>query len=743
MKETTHLKEIMTLERFDPKAGSSYYPITAAEVAALIRTGGKVTGTNMGAAASAVALCGDYTSALETLRAELAVMRGVGVGYDAISESIPKLLPMARLDYDGGGYVYSCGSGVVCLDVQNVFSDEEREAVRQGVRTLPMTLMVFVGSSGMSMKVLVRVRPARAEQVATPTAYLDFMRLAMKQMRVIYANVIPQRISQIHDLHLADGLTMSADPQVLFVPDSQAAVVNDEVSVRVPLHPKGDGVEQELRLPVPADLAHRDYYDRVFNRLMSDVHDEFVAQGREADLETAAYMQTVVERAAQLKVSEAEVCARMVRMFGLEQSRQMRDYVRGVYAKLHPLRSSGNATADNIYLLEDMLFGRYEFSKNIINSALYMRERTTFGQWRRVGVEDVNTLVVEAQEAGVKANRNLVESLLGSNRITTMNPITRLIGRVRGTWDGKDRIEALARHVPTSCKRWPQWFHIWFCAMVRQWAWPDKDYANQVVPILVGPQGVGKSTFWRRLLPPELMDGYMESGDFKAEKEMLRAMATFQLINIDEFNRYSRAEQEGIMKNFIQRPDIRLRQPYRQSFEVLPRRASFVATCNPVEVLADETGSRRYICVQVAGIIRQMDDIDYDQLYAQAVDEIEARRRQGKSNLKVVAGRCYFSKAEEAAIVRNNQRFMRSSLAVERFNQLFEPFAGKRGRQPSDVEKLTRDEIFQQVEQGLRKPLGERERKSLYQYLRDLYKQGKIARKKEGKGDLYRVKRRI
>ena len=80
MKETTHLKEIMTLERFDPKAGSSYYPITAAEVAALIRTGGKVTGTNMGAAASAVALCGDYTSALEALRAELAVMRGVGVG---------------------------------------------------------------------------------------------------------------------------------------------------------------------------------------------------------------------------------------------------------------------------------------------------------------------------------------------------------------------------------------------------------------------------------------------------------------------------------------------------------------------------------------------------------------------------------------------------------------------------------------------------------------------------------------
>ncbi len=670
-------------------------------------------------------------------------MRGVGIGYDAISESIPKLLPMARLGFDGGGYVYNSGSGIVCLDIQNVFSDEEREALRRGVRTLPMTLMAFVGSSGMSMKVLVRVRPARAEQVATPTAYLDFMRLAMKQMRVIYANVIPQRINQTDDLHLADGLTMSMDAQVLFLPDAQAAVVDDGVSVRVPLHPKGDEVEQELRLPVPADLAHRDYYDRVFDRLMSDVHDEFVAQGRGADLETEAYMQTVVERAAQLKVSEAEVCARMVRLFNYEESRQMRDYVRGVYAQRHPLRSSGNATTDNIYMLEDMLFGRYEFSKNVINSALYMRERTTFGQWRRVGTADVNTLVVEAQEAGVKANRNLVESLLGSSHIATMDPIASLIGRVRGKWDGKDRIEALARRVPTSCKSWPRWFHIWFCAMVRQWAWPDKDYANQVVPILVGPQGVGKSTFCRRLLPPELKDGYLESGDFKAEKEMLRAMATFQLINIDEFNRYSRAEQEGIMKNFIQRPDIRLRQPYRQSFEVLQRRASFIATCNPVEVLADETGSRRYICVQVTGVIRQMDDIDYDQLYAQAVDEIEAHRRQSKGSMKVVVGRCFFSKQEEAAIVRNNQRFMRSSVAVERFNQMFEPFAGCRGRQPSGIEKLTRDEIFQQVEQGLRKPLGERERKSLYQYLRDLYKRGKITRKKEGKGDLYRVKRRI
>ena len=725
---TKTFKEVMTLQTFGPAQGLGHYGVTAAQVVGFIRTG-----------VADVANV-DYRDAVGRLRHELAAMRTVGIGYDNITDEIPKLLPMAHISADGSGYLYHSGAGIVCLDVQNVFSEEEQEAVRRAVRTLPMTLMAFVGSSGMSMKVLVRVEPARPKLVETVQAMVDFARLAHRQMRTLYSSVIPQRISVAHELLLTDGLTMSVDPRVLYLPDAQAAVVDDEVRVRTARPKIADGVEQELRLPVPADTVHREYYDRVFDYLMDKVRSEFAAQGRKADLESAAYMQTVVERAAQLKVSEAEVRARVLRLFDYEDAHGLRNYVRGVYARLHPLAATGNATSDNILALENMLFGNYEFKKNTISGALYMRENTTYGEWHTVGDEDVNTLVVEAHEAGVRANRNLVESLLGSRKIAAVDPIAELVKRVRGRWDGQNHIEALARRVPTACRQWPRWFHVWFLAMVRQWVNPDKDYANQVVPILVGPQGVGKSTFCRRLLPPELMDGYMESGDFRAEKEMLRAMATCQLINIDEFNRYSRAEQEGIMKNYIQRADIRLKKPYRHSFEVLQRRASFIATCNPVEVLADETGSRRYLCVQVTGPIRLLEPIDYVQLYAQAVDELEAAGSAGVRKNTVV-GRTYFTKAEETVIERNNSRFVRSSVAVARFRQTFMLLPAQRGRMTREEQRYTREELFQIVQAEERKALGETERRSFYQYLQNEEQAAPKGVKLRSRDGRYKVKR--
>lgn len=754
-------KEIMTLQTFDATDGFGHRGVTAEQVAEMIRTGRTVVVSKAKekkkreeekeareekevreakeAREEKAPAAMDYSADVEKLRSELALVRGVGVGHDALTDPIPKLLPLAHVGMDANGYVYYSGAGVVCLDVQNVFSDDEREAVRRGVRTLPMTLMAFVGSSGMSMKVLVRVAPARGEQVATVTAMRDFTRLAHRQMRTLYSNVIPQHISVLHELHLTDGLTMSVDPQLLYLPDAQAAVVDDEVEVKMPRRKTADGVEQELMLAVPADLSHRSYYDRLFDRLFDDVRQEFLTQGREADLETEAFMQTVVERAAQLKVSEAEMRARMVRLFEFEDAHDIRKYVSGIYSRLHPLRATGNAVTDNMLALESHLFGGYEFERSTINGALYMREKTSFGEWRRLENEDVNSFVVELQEAGVKANRSLVESVLGSNRISSIDPIAQLVKRVRGRWDGRDHIEALAQRVPTSCRQWPRWFHVWFLAMVRQWLRPDKDYANQVVPILVGPQGVGKSTFCRRLLPPELMDGYLESGDFRAEKEMLRAMATFQLINIDEFNRYSQAEQEGIMKNFIQRADVRLKKPYRQEFEVLQRRASFIATCNPEEVLADETGSRRYICVKVTGNIRLLDDIDYVQLYAQAVAELEIAEREGV-HMDSVVGRTYFSKAEEAAIERNNRRFVRASVAVARFRQMFELLPSQRGRRPKTERFYTREQLFQLVQQEERKALSDSERKSLYQYLQNEENNAPRGQKYKNSRGLYRVK---
>ena len=736
--ERTILKEVMTLERIDAEGREVQEQMTAAQLAEMLRRGG---GEPL--KSGDVSAAGDYREALDVLRRELPKVRAAGVDFSYRVKAVPVLRPLAYLTLEDTQYFYHNFSGLVCLDIMNVYTEEERQVIRRAVRTLPMTLMAFVGSSGMSMKVLVRVRPVNMNIIQTPDDLCAFIRLAYRQMRVLYGSVIPQVITQVYEVQVQDGVRMSYDPDVLYLPEAVAAVVNPDVKVHVPQPVARDAAERELRLPVPADVQHRAYYDSLFEHIMESVRETFEQQQRDTDKESDAYLDAVVERAAELNVEESEVRARMMRLFSYKNRKRVRDQVRAHYARCHPSPSMGNAVADNMQALQQVLFGGYHFKRDVVSGALLFCERNTFGTWRRMTKEDRNTLLVEAQEAGVRANIGLVDALLNSTRVPAANPIDEYFGRLRGTWDGHDRIEALARRIPTANRLWPRWFHVWFCAMVRQWVYPDQDYANQVMPILVGPQGVGKSTFCRRLLPPPLANGYMESGDLTQEKEVLRSMSVFQLINVDEFNRYSAAEQEGIMKNYLQRTDIRLKTPYRTSFDILPRRASFIATCNPVEVLADRTGSRRYLCVLVNGVIRQQAEIDYDQLYAQAIDEIDARSAATEHvSVREVAGRCYFTKAEEGAIERNNQRFMCASVAVERFRELFEPVPPRRGRRPAGILDLSRDDLFRRIEQGLRRPLSDQERKHFNLFLRNLKRNGELAARSRDKVEYYSVRPR-
>ena len=315
--EQTEVREVMTLECYAGNGIWTEKAVTAAQVAELLRTGGGQAGAEAvdehsdAVSVGGQALCGDYREALERLRQELPKVRGFGVDFGSSIEGVPSLRPLAHLTLEYNQYYYHNFSGIVCLDIMNVYSEEERECIRRAVRVRPMTLMAFVGSSGMSMKVLVRVRPSRPELIQTPETLQDFIRLAYRQMRVIYGNVIPQTITVAYELRVQDGVRMSYDPDVVYLPDAVPAVVNPDVVVRQPRKLRGEDADLELRLPVPADVQHRTYYDTLFDRLMEVVRAEFEAQQRNPSEESGAYLEAVIERAAQMKVAEAEVRARV------------------------------------------------------------------------------------------------------------------------------------------------------------------------------------------------------------------------------------------------------------------------------------------------------------------------------------------------------------------------------------------------------------------------------------------------
>ena len=270
-----------------------------------------------------------------------------------------------------------------------------------------------------------------------------------------------------------------------------------------------------------------------------------------------------------------------------------------------------------------------------------------------------NTIAIKARLDGIDAWDKDIRRYTESDFVKAFNPVDIFLKGVRGRWDGKNHIEALADCVPNDNTRWPEWFHTWFLAMVAQWMGLDVSHGNSVAPLLISRQGYRKSTFCKRLLPEALQWGYNDNLIISEKQNTLRAMTQSLLINIDEFNTLSAKTQDGFLKNVMQLANIKIRQPYCQQQVTLPRIASFIATANVADVFSDPSGCRRFIAVTLTGPIRLPEHIDYEQLYAQAVAELDSGRRY------------WFDETDTQDIMENNVQYQQRTPAEALFLDSF------------------------------------------------------------------------
>jgi predicted P-loop ATPase len=200
--------------------------------------------------------------------------------------------------------------------------------------------------------------------------------------------------------------------------------------------------------------------------------------------------------------------------------------------------------------------------------------------------------------------------------------------------------------------------------MVKQWqATTLTKYGNQAVPLLISTQGWNKTTFCEQLLPSELRWGYTGNLQMDDKRQVLQQMAQMLLINLDEFNQISPKTQQGFLKNIITLSSVKVKRPYGRHVEDFPRRASFIASTNQADVLADPSGSRRFLGVELTGPIDVSTPPNYEQLYAQAMQAL--RRHE-----------CYyFGPSETQEIIESNRRFSMKTAVEQFFLDYFEPAA--------------------------------------------------------------------
>ena len=271
----------------------------------------------------------------------------------------------------------------------------------------------------------------------------------------------------------------------------------------------------------------------------------------------------------------------------------------------------------------------------------------------------LNGIALSAIENGVECWDRDIKRYVESDHVQAYHPFE-LYFRNLPEWDGKDRVKELARRVSDK-DVWVRAFHRWMLAVTAQWTGSGNRgrRANSVAPLLVSTtQGLGKSTFCRMLLPQELRDYFTESFDLTNASSAENKLASYGLINLDEFDRLSVSRMPQL-KNLMQMEDLRVRRAYRRSAESLPRIASFIGTSNRRDLLTDLSGSRRFICVEVEHAIDCTTSIDHAQLYAQLLHELNSGER------------CWFSKAEEAEIQAANRPFYRITPAEELISSCF------------------------------------------------------------------------
>lgn len=519
-------------------------------------------------------------------------------------------------------------NGWVLLEVDQLSGEEEAVRLREKVSRYPQTLFAMVGSSGRSVKFVVPyTRPDGSLPRSRGEAEL-FHAHAYRHALKTYEPRLSYPISLRRPV-LERACRLSHDAEVYYNPD--ALVIHLEQPTEMP--EESFHQERYEKLVPEENMARSTRYEQYrFRSIQYELALRQVLEEREVTDETPDY-KPLLANLGQLCVMAGiaeEECVRWTMLYfaRLLSEVEIRETLRNAYlsTKEFGTRELYNPEQLQALKMEEFMARRYDFHLNVMTGAPEYREKNTFCfDFRPITERVLNSIALNAQKEGLSLWDRDVRRYVYSDRVRDFNPIEDYLSHLP-TWDGKDRIRPLAARVPCDNPRWEQLFYTWFLSMVAHWQGRDRRHGNSVSPLLVGGQGCGKSTFCLNLLPPELNGYYTDSIDFNRKRDAELYLTRFGLINIDEFDQVSESHQ-GFLKHLLQKPVVNLRKPYAGQVEAVRRYASFIATSNHSDLLSDPSGSRRFICVEVKGMIENTQPVDYEQVYAQAIAALDKGER--------------------------------------------------------------------------------------------------------------------
>ena len=549
------------------------------------------------------------------------------------AEQFPMLMPAARFKEGRDMEHLDSYTGLCQCDIDNIPPDMMDEAKRR-VRSLPFVCMYHVSMSGKGLHIYYFYQIPN--EGLTPQVY---------QQAFIQGNeCIGKAIPADYDAAVGKanhGSSICHDPEAWFNPDAEPFKV--DMSLLLKNRGKNDRLANDTAI-TEKEWSAQWTAEKVFAYAQECVSKsatgEFAHGNRNKFLVRLAMMLSDFgmeqEHAAQLMEQE------YASQYGEESIPSL---VSGCYksgAKMHGRRAlpdargkkSGERKGDVKMQIAANFLRNQGLKFDVITHKLKRSDMVD------VTDRDINSMLLACNvESCQNISAQTFRSALMSNCIPEFNPLTdyldEAVKAVTINPDGPSYIDQVAgmvhvTYTPQSplppegglSSLWHTCFRKWFVSMVASWM--DPKVVNHQILVLIGPQGIFKST-WLDALIPETLVSYRcrQSGtNFSDKDEQLRC-AEFAMVNYDEFDRLSSSDLDNL-KSLITTPDVSIRAPYGSTKERRVRIASYCASGNKFQFLTDQTGNRRFLPFYVEHIDSPFDHpIDHHRLYAEAVKMVK------------------------------------------------------------------------------------------------------------------------
>jgi len=511
------------------------------------------------------------------------------------------------------------------------------------------TLLCFIGDDGHSLHIVCR--------------YTGLLLNAYRKLHYIYSTQLGTQVAD-HEPSLAVSCKVSYDPQPYYNPEALPIIVSEELE-DVPEYRIIQENISDYNYPeeIPGMSVHDSQMRRFHDCL--DAATEAHLDEKDEQMFAIAVLEHLADGCRQMGLPQAW-CARVAAFYPRISDNVSRDTIESVFRSAYlketlktiPLKFT-RPSALLTFKTEAYMKEHYTLRLNVMTGTPEYRQNALSYGFQPLDQAARNTMAIKALKAGVESWDKDLNRYIDSNLIPRYYPMEDFICHLPA-WNGKhDYVGELARRVKTDNHFWEDDFHKWMLSMVAQWLGKNRQHGNSIVPLLIGPQGSGKTTFCSRLLPGYLQTYFNDRLSMKNDNDIFLAMSGYALINIDEFDAMSKSQQP-ILKYLLSKHDVKFRPPYGKTMEERQRFASFIATTNNRRPLVDPTGSRRFICVY-ANEIDNSGNINYDQLYAQLYAELQQGRRY------------WMDDEDNQRIIQQNDQFQRVSSYEEMILRTYLP----------------------------------------------------------------------